>query len=476
MFMDTRAQAKRLLGSFEQSERKGIAKTAGCCLLALAVVFLPGLLGSDVFKTLPPGAMASLGIMVFAAALWVTEAMPAFAVALLVIGLQIAILGNPGGVWAAEGDTKAWTTFVQPWSSPTMWLFLGGFVLAHACSKTRLDEWLAGMVLGRFATSPAKLVASVMAITFLFSMFMSNTATAAMMIAVTAPVIGGLPKESRLAKGLVLAVAAGANLGGIGTIIGTPPNAIAAGELQGKVDFIKWIGIALPPALLLATTVYLLIWRIYIHGSGENPEISLKAPVEGNSRESRHRITVMIVFALTVAMWMGESFTGIPSPVVSFIPIVALAVTGVIGARDMRVLPWDVLLLLAGGLSLGVGIEATGLAQWLGGLVPGNLGIVSIAAVFSLLGLLLSNLMSNTAAAALLIPLGSSLAGDADASLIIVSIAISCSAAMALPISTPPNAIAHSTERLSSRDFLLPGIVVAAGMAVVLPWLAFVLR
>ncbi|MEP2774573.1 MAG: DASS family sodium-coupled anion symporter [Luteolibacter sp.] len=476
MFMDTRAQAQRLLGSFERDERKGMAKTAGCCLLALAVVFLPELLGSDVLFSLSAGGKASLGIMIFAAALWVSEAMPAFAVALLVIGLQIAILGNPGGVWAAEGDTKAWTTFVQPWSSPTMWLFLGGFVLAHACSKTQLDKWLAGMVLGRFATSPAKLVASVMAITFVFSMFMSNTATAAMMIAVTAPVLAGLPKGSRLAKGLVLAVAAGANLGGIGTIIGTPPNAIAAGELQGKVDFVKWMAIALPPALLLATAVYFLIWRIYIHGTGEEPEIHLDSSVEGNARLKRHRITVMIVFTVTVIMWMSESLTGIPSPVVSFIPIVALAVSGVIGARDMRVLPWDVLLLLAGGLSLGVGVEVTGLAEWFAGLVPENLGIVSIAVVFSILGLFLSNLMSNTAAAALLIPLAASFVGNADSSLVTVSIAISCSAAMALPISTPPNAIASGTERLSARDFLMPGLLVAAGMALVLPWLALVLR
>jgi sodium-dependent dicarboxylate transporter 2/3/5 len=476
MFMDTRAQAKRLLGSFEQDARRGIPNTTGCGLLAVAVVFLPGLFGSEIFTTLPPGAKASLGIMIFAAALWVTEAMPAFAVALLVIGLQIAILGSPGGVWAAEGDTKAWTTFVQPWSSPIMWLFLGGFVLAHACSKTKLDEWLAGMVLGRFATNPAKLVASVMAITFVLSMFMSNTATAAMMIAVTAPVLASLPKESRLAKGLVLAVAAGANLGGIGTIIGTPPNAIAAGELQGKVDFIHWMAIALPPAILLALAVYFLIWRIYIRGSGENPEIRLNPPVQSDARQNRHRITVLIVFAVTVAMWMGESFTGISSPVVSFIPIVALAVTGIIGARDMRALPWDVLLLLAGGLSLGVGVEVTGLAEWFAGHVPENLGIVSIAVVFSLLGLFLSNLMSNTAAAALLIPLASSLAGEADATLITVSIAISCSAAMSLPISTPPNAIAHSTERLSARDFLIPGLVVAAGMALVLPWLILVLR
>lgn len=473
MFMDTRAQAKRLLGSFERSELEGMVKTIGCGLLALAVVFGPELLGLGLLDGLSPGGRASLGIMVFAAGLWVTEAMSAFAVALLVIGLQIAILGRPGGVWAAEGDSSAWTAFVAPWASPTMWLFLGGFVLAHACSKTQLDRWLAGMVLGRFASSPAKLVAGVMAITFIFSMFMSNTATAAMMIAVTAPVLAGMPKQSRVAKGLMLGVAAGANFGGIGTIIGTPPNAIAAGQLAGEIDFVKWMLIALPPALMLAGIVYALIWHVYLRGE-EAAVGAIDSSVEGGARLKRHRITVMSVFAFTVAMWMGETFTGVPSSVVSFIPIAVLAVTGVIGAKDMRLLPWDVLLLLAGGLSLGVGVEVTGLADWLAGHVPPGLGALWVAVVFSVLGLFLSNLMSNTAAAALLIPLAVSLVGKESAPLVIVAIAISCSAAMALPISTPPNAIVYGTERLSSRDFLLPGIVAAVGMAFVLPWLAMI--
>lgn len=473
MDMDTRAQAHRLLGSFERSELKGIAKTAGCALLALAVMAGPSLLGKNPYATLGPAGHATLGILVFAAALWVTEAMPAFAVALLVIGLEIAVLGRPGGVWAAEGDTKAWTTFVEPWASPTMWLFFGGFVLAHACSKTQLDRWLAGMVLGRFSNSPARLAAAVMAITFVFSMFMSNTATAAMMLAVTAPLLAALPKDSRLGKGLVLAVAAGANLGGIGTIIGTPPNAIAAGELAGRIDFLKWMLIALPPALLLAAAVFGLVWYRYLRGDS-TPIPPLDSKVEAGARRKRHRITVMIVFAVTVTLWMGESVFGIPSPVVSFIPIVALAVSGVIEARDMRVLPWDVLLLLAGGLSLGVAVETTGLAAWLAAQVPPGLGPAAVAVVFSVLGLILSNLMSNTAAAALLIPLAASLVPAASAPLVIVAIAISCSAAMALPISTPPNAIAYGTERLGARDFLLPGILAAAGMAAVLPWLAAV--
>lgn len=449
-------------------------KTLGCALLALAVALGPGALGLGWFDGLTPAGLAALGIMVFAAALWVSEAMPAFAVALLVIGLQIAILGRPGGVWAAEGETKAWTAFVEPWASPTMWLFLGGFVLAHGCSKTQLDRWLAGAVLGRLATSPARLVGGVMALTFVFSMFMSNTATAAMMIAVTAPVLAATGKDSRFGKGLLLAVAVGANLGGIGTIIGTPPNAIAAGQLGGRIDFIQWMGIALPPALVLAVLAFGLIWRLWIRG--ETVEVgSLEAEIGGDDRQRRHRHTVLGVLLVTVALWMGESVIGIPSPVVSFVPIVVLAVSGVITANDMRELPWDVLILLAGGLSLGVGVKETGLAEWIAGLVPGTLTPVLIAVVFCLIGLLLSNLMSNTAAAALLVPLAASLVDDASQPMVIVSIAIGCSAAMALPISTPPNAIAYGTGRLSARDFLLPGALTAGGMLLVLPWLKMVL-
>ena len=474
MFADTRAEAQRLLGSFERNEWVSIWKTALCALLALAMVYGPGLVGFDVYSDLGNGGRAALGIMVFAASLWVTEAMPAFAVALLVIGLQIAILGNPGGVWAAKGDTQAWTAFVKPWSSPVMWLFLGGFVLAHACSKTDLDKWLAGGVLGRFATSPAKLMASVMGITFVFSMFMSNTATAAMMIAVTAPILRKIPVGSGMGKGLVLAVAVGANLGGMGTIIGTPPNAIAAGELSGKIDFVKWMMFAVPPAVILAGVVYGVLWWIYLRGT-ELGAVEIDTQVSEGSKQRRQRYLVMLVFAVTVLLWLTESFTGIPSSVVSFIPIVCLAVFGVIESKDMCELPWDVLLLLAGGLSLGVGVEVTGLADWIASKVPSGLGAFGVAFVFAVLGLVLSNLMSNTAAAALLIPLASSFVGPESQTLVVVAVALSCSAAMALPISTPPNAIAYGSGRLGSRDFLIPGLVVAVGIALVVPWLMIML-
>lgn len=475
MALDTRTQSARILGSFDRKERRGIRKAAGCALLAGGVVWGPGWLGLEWYADLSQGGQAALGIMVFAAALWVTEAMPAFAVALLVIGLQIGILGRPGGVFAEEGDSNAWLMFVEPWSSSIMWLFLGGFVLAHACSKTQLDRWLAGKFLGKVVGRPPLLVLGIMSVTFVFSMFMSNTATAAMMIAVTAPVIAGLPKDSKLARGIVVSVAVAANLGGIGTIIGTPPNAIAAGQLpeHAKLSFVGWMGIALPPALALGALAYALIWKVWIEGESSG-DAKLEASVGGDDRQFRHRFIVMGVSVITVGLWMGGGAIGLPASVVSFIPIVVLAVSGVMMPDDIRELPWDVLLLLAGGLSLGVGVKETGLAEWLAHQVPTDPPPLAIAATFAFVGLVLSNLMSNTAAAALLIPLGASVVDSEDARLVIVSIAIGCSAAMCLPISTPPNAIAYSSGRITTKDFVIPGVIIGALAPLIVFWLKIV--
>ena len=476
MNLDTRAEAGRAMGRFDRQARRAVLKSLSCCMLALAVVLGPGLFGSTVFDGLSAAGRASLGIMVLAAALWVTEAMPAFAVALLVMGLQIAVLGRPGGVWAAPGDTKAWTVFVAEWASPTMWLFLGGFVLAHACSKTSLDRWMAGALLGRLVSRPAALLAGVMGLTFVFSMFTSNTATAAMMMAVMSPLTAAMPKGSRLARGLILSVAIAANLGGIGTIIGTPPNAIAVERFpEGhRVDFFGWMLLALPPALLLAGGAYVFIWQRWVRGEmGLKGGLPLSAPMEPGKKR-RDRLIVMVVFAVTVSLWLSESLLGIPSPVVSFIPIVVLAVSGVIDAKDIRELPWDVLILLAGGLSLGTGVQVTGLAEWIAAQVPGDLSPVGMAVAFCMTGVVLSNLMSNTAAAALLIPLGAGIVAAEDVPLMIFGVAMGCSAAMALPIATPPNAIAYATGRITARDFLIPGIIAGIGILLVFPWFKLV--
>lgn len=476
MDIDTRAKSYRLLGTFDRAASRSLLKSLACAAAAFLVVFLPPRLGWETYSGLSQAGIATLGILIFAALMWITEAIPAFAVALLVIGLEVAFLGKPGGFYAEAGDTKAWQTFVQPWASSIMWLFLGGFVLAHACSKTGLDRWLAGLLIGTNEKKPAVLLLGIMGVTFVFSMFMSNTATATMMLAVLAPVVGGLREGSKLGKTLCLAVPVAANIGGMGTIIGTPPNAIAAGQLGDQINFLKWMYLALPPALLIAAIAYGFLLFTLRGTHVEKIKLEDRRGEELTGRNLRHRLIVMLVFTVTVVLWMTSSFHNTPSAVVSFLPIVLLAVTGVISSRDMRELPWDVLILLAGGLSLGVGINVTGLAEWFASLIPQTWTGLPLVIAFAALAVVLSNLMSNTATANIMMPIGIALVGQENATVFALPVALACSSAMCLPISTPPNAVAFASGRVQTRDFMGVGLLLAvAGPAIAILWTKLVL-
>ena len=189
-----------------------------------------------------------------------------------------------------------------------------------------------------------------------------------------------------------------------------------------------------------------------------------------------HRIIVLLVFATTVALWMTSSLHGTPSAVISFLPIVLLAVTGVITAKDMRDLPWDVLILLAGGLSLGIAINATGLAAWFASQIPSTWTGLPLIIAFCALAVILSNLMSNTATANIMMPIGIALVGMENATYFALPVALACSSAMCLPISTPPNAVAYASGRVVARDFMKIGLLMAvAGPTVTILWSYLVL-
>lgn len=451
---DDRFSAFRLLGRNGRATHRGPILFLCSLGVAAAGAFLPSHSG------LSPAGEWTLFILLFAAGLWVSEAIPAFAVALLVIGLEIAILGRPGGVFATKaGD---WTMFVEPWSSPVIWLFFGGFVLAHAAGKTGLDRWLSRLVLGRCGRRPGPLLMGVMGITFCFSMFVSNTATTAMMMAVIVPLLAGLPKGDAFGKALLLGVPFAANLGGMGTVIGSPPNAIAVGALgpDQQIHFLKWMLVGLPPALFLFVVTWLfLMWRypatIREVDLGEMDAVDTRSDIP-----LWQRWTVVGTFSVTVALWMTSSVHGIPTPVVSFFPITVLTVTSVLEAEDIRKLHWDILLLLTGGLALGVAVSETGLAKWLlGRMALDSLGPLLVALFLAYSCSVLSNFMSNTAAANILIPIAAAF-GSSQQIHFVVPIALAASAAMCLPVSTPPNAIAFAHGRLRIIDFMAGGLVI----------------
>ncbi|MAS92428.1 MAG: hypothetical protein CMO55_04460 [Verrucomicrobiales bacterium] len=481
MDLDTRAEAQRQIGLFQRKLARGIAKVAIAVLVSFLVVLIPDWIGWSAFKELDADGRFTLGLLAFAAFLWITEAIPAFAVAVLVIGLEVVVLGMPGGFFASTGDTKAWQQFVEPWASPLMWLFLGGFVLASGTEKTGLDRWVAASVLSKASGSPVAILATSMGITFLLSMFMSNTATATMMIAVLAPLVATGAGGKQFATALYLAIPIAANVGGMATIIGTPPNALASTELgeQGFKDiasFAGWMKIGVVPSLFLGGFSFLYLWIRYLRKAPDSsPPALTHEPRDPTPEERIQFFVVVIVFLTTVVLWMTESLHGIPAPVTAFFPMVAFAATGVLGPHDVRKLPWDILLLLGGGLALGKAVQVTGLAEWMGNLIPDTWTGLPLMIGFGLLAVLLSNLMSNTATASLLIPLGVGLAGESELAALLALIAMSCSSAMALPISTPPNAVAYSTGKVRSQDFLEIGLIMAIlGPAISIIWINIV--
>ncbi|MCA1964083.1 MAG: DASS family sodium-coupled anion symporter [Prosthecobacter sp.] len=468
--IDTRAEVRRILKGLEFSSGAAVVKFSLCALAAWGCAFLPA------HEGLSDAGRWSMLIVLLGAGLWITEAVPAFAVALLIIGLQIVTLGRPGGPLLAAGDLKGWEMFVRPWASPPMWLFFGGLVLAAAATRTGMDRHLAGRVMRWSGGRVQVLLPAMMSLSFVLSMFMSNTATTALLLVMLRPALEKLPQGATAARSLLLGLAVAANLGGMGTLIGTPPNAIAAGLLEAEqpVDFLRWSQLALPPALLLAGLGWLLLSR-QMRGAGmtalpvELPPLLL--PPSGHVRRWQ-RLATAAVFLLTVLLWMSGELHGIPTGVVSFVPIVALSMIGVIRREEMKNIEWDVLILLAGGLSLGVGIEVSGLAKWLAAGV-GALGMPPWAAGLALawIAALVSNLMSNTAAANILLPVTLVIAegtGEPAAAMVIPA-ALGCSVAMALPISTPPNALVYASGHLRGVDYLpigLPMLLLGPPLAV----------
>jgi solute carrier family 13 (sodium-dependent dicarboxylate transporter), member 2/3/5 len=452
---DERKVSGRIL-STQGREHPHWLKMAISVALGCAIAFIPEHAGlSDDGRT-------SLMILIIAAGLWITEAIPAFAVGLLVIGLQILLLGRDQGGW--DSDQRDWEKYIATWGSPLIWLFFGGFVLSAAGEKTGLTLWLSDQVLRRMGRSPGRLLASCMGVTFAFSMFISNTAASVMMVTMVMPIIRSLPPKDRMRCGLLLGVSIGANLGGMGTIIGSPPNAIAAGALRQihPIDFANWMWLGLPPALaMLVLSWFYLRWSYRSDSPSELSRPSPTGPAAGQQRSSAwQRILVMIVFGLTVLGWMTQSWHGIPVTVVSFLPICVFTAAQILDHHDVCKMRWDVLLLIAGGLSLGLAVTDTGLANWLVQRLPlSSLGSLGLGLVLAYLTVGLSNLMSNTAAANILVPIAVVAASGSEAQ-VVVPLVLSASAAMTLPISTPPNAVVFATEMVQTRDFIRTGILI----------------
>jgi solute carrier family 13 (sodium-dependent dicarboxylate transporter), member 2/3/5 len=307
----------------------------------------------------------------------------------------------------------------------------------------------------------------VMLLTGVCSMWLSNTATTALMLALLVPIVHRLHIRDRGRQALLLSVPFAANIGGIGSPIGSPPNAIALQYLrqQGEeLPFDQWLMVGVPGSLLLI----LIAWRILLW---THPPSTKQVSLGGKPDPLHWSPGAYIVGGgamLTILGWATGSWHGLPAATVAILPIVLFFGSQALSLDDLRSLPWDVLLLMGGGLCLGVGISTSGLAGWLAGQLPLE-GITPYAMMVLSAGVacFLSAIMSNTAAANLLMPIAIGLASADGTRPLLLAIAFACSLAMPLPVSTPPNAMAFSQGGLTVRDLLIPGsIMTVVGLVV----------
>jgi sodium-dependent dicarboxylate transporter 2/3/5 len=448
-------------------DRKFFLGVASLIAAAAVYFFLPA--------ECPEAARRTAFVFTLAACFWAMEIMPLWVTSLIVVLLLIFTLGRPGGV--LDMKREGYTIFLVPFSSPIIMLFFSGFMLSAAMEKYHIDKELVDRLLRRLGTKPSAILAGFMIATAFVSMWMSNTAATAIMLAISRPVLGLLESDDKFKTALVLSIPFAANIGGIGTPIGTPPNAIAVGLLADKgihLPFLSWMLMAVPLVVLTLVISGFVLMKLF---PPKHDVVNLK--LENKHKLDHSSRMVVGIFAVTVLLWVTSEWHKIPEALVALLAVGLLVGFHLLDKKDLREVEWDVLVLMWGGLAIGKAMEVSGLAKWIVTMPifqqSGNMLIV----VMMILGFLLATLMSHTAVANLILPIALSLPTDNPIALAVVT-TIATSFAMALPISTPPNAMAFAEGNITSRQMLISGgiiglislLILGGGFSFVLP-LAF---
>lgn len=397
-----------------------------------------------------------LFIFIIAALFWAFEVIPLYATSVTVVLLEIFLLCRPDGVLAM--DRNGYQVFLLPFGSPIILLFFGGFILAYVVAKYHIDQWIAAYLLKFFGKKPYWIMLGFMMTTAFLSMWMSNTATTALMVAMVIPVLKQLGETSVYKKGLILSIPFAANIGGIATPVGTPPNAIALGILADHhiyVSFLDWMKMAFPLCMVLLLVISFILIVLF---PAKVKHLDLKIIPESFSK--RNGSLVVGIAGLTILLWLTSEWHRIPSAVIALLPACLFTALGLMNREDFKNIDWDILVLMWGGLALGKGMEISGFTDWIVSTPIFQQKGFFLVALFCLVAVVLSTFMSNTATSNLLIPLVMVIPGESNIMLAAV-VALSCSFAMALPISTPPNAIAFATGAIKSQDMCKAGVLVS---------------
>lgn len=449
---------------------KQIFNIAFVIIVPLIIIFLPpqylGLANITLVE------QRVIAIFFLAALCWILEPIPIYATSLLIIVLQLLLISDHG-LWFTQysSDTQALGTLLSQqtimgtFSSPIIMLFLGGFFLAIAATKYRLDINLARVLLKPFGHDPKFVMLGLMAITALFSMFMSNTATTAMMLSILSPVLVMFSDNDKGKIAFALAVPFAANIGGIATPIGTPPNAIALKYLVGEqsIDFLQWMLMGVPFVCILLLFTWWLLTTLF-PSSLKRIELN----IECQFLKTPKAFIVYVTFSLTILLWLMGSIHGMSAYVVALIPVAVFSMFRIINKEDLKYLSWDVLWLVSGGIALGVALDESGLAQHVIESIPFNsMSPLLLIVAASLLCLIMANFMSNTATANLLLPLVAALGTSMHSLMpyggqvvLILAVTFAASLGMSLPVSTPPNALAYASEHIESKHMLKVGSII----------------
>lgn len=452
-------------------------------VLAIAALFVPyealGFVGDH---ALNPLEIRVIAIFVMAALFWILQPFPIWSTSMFVIVLMILTLSNSALIpFRVEGvEPLKFKAIMATFADPIIMLFLGGFFLASAACKYNMDKNLARVLLKPFGKDPKWVLLGLMIITAVFSMFMSNTATAAMMLAILGPVLKLFDENDRGKAAFALAIPLGANIGGMGTPIGTPPNAIALGALQSSgfnISFGQWMEFGVPYVIVMMVIAWILLLKLY---PIKMKEMNLDIEGANGFDKSPRAIIVYVTFAVCVLLWVtGKNVHGLNDNVIAMIPMAVFALTGVITKKDLNEMSWDVLWLVAGGFALGLGLQQTGLAKDLINAIPFNTWSPFVLMVgCGFICLFMANFMSHTSTASLLVPIfivvavscKENLAPLGGVTSLMVAVAFASSLGMCLPISTPPNALAHATGYTDTRGMAITGIVMGIG-GLVLSWI-----
>lgn len=451
-------------------------------IVFLVVWFLPGeYFGMDGLTQVQQRIIA---IFAYATLMWVMELVPAWATSVSIIALLLLFTSDSGVKWICNpevvGQLLSHKQIMASFADPVVMLFIGGFVLAIATTRTGLDVYLARVLLTPFGKKSENILLGFMLVTALFSMFISNTATTAMMLTFLAPVFKQLPEAGKGRIAMALSIPIAANLGGMGTPIGTPPNTIALKYLNDPdglamgIGFGQWMLFMVPMVIIMIVIAWLILKKVFPFS-----QKTIELRIEGDMKRGPQTTLVIVTMVITILLWMTDTITGINTYTVALIPFSVFVLTGIITKYDLEEINWSVIWMVAGGFALGYAMNGSGLANLFIRTIPfGEFSPVLILVLSGIICYSLSNLISHSATAALLMPIlvvvctamGDKLSAIGGATTVLIGVAIASSSAMILPISTPPNALAYATNLIKQKDMAKMGVVVGI-ISVVLGYL-----